>query len=412
MNDRATSIRLTNIIFVAQSLQSASLISIITLNTIAAVQLSGSEAYAGIPSTILTLSQALAAVPIGLMMGRFGRRFGLGFSYGTSSLGALLGVLAIWQGWFPLMLVSATLVGIGRSGADQSRFTAGELFEEHERAAMIGRIIFAGTIGAVVGPGLVSPGSALAVQFGLHANAGAWLVAMVLYGLASVVTFLFLHPEPMTIARRMQQAEPSSAEAEEETERGTRELLRLPKVQLAILSMLIGQVVMTTLMTITPLHMSHSHYGTDSISFVIMAHTIGMFGFSSVTGWLIDRYGRTIMMVAGAIILVISAVISPLSTDLIVLVVGLFLLGIGWNFAYVAGSSLLSDALKGRERTRMQGTNDMLVSGAAALGTFSSGPLFSAGGYLAVTGTGLVITLLFLWLIFLLSPRLTRLRTA
>jgi MFS family permease len=412
MNDRATSIRLTNIIFVTQSLQSASLISIITLNTIAAVQLSGSESYAGIPSTILTLAQALASVPIGLMMGRFGRRVGLGFSYGTSSLGALLGVLAIWQGWFPLMLVSATLVGIGRSGADQSRFTAGELFLEHERAAMIGRIIFAGTIGAVVGPALVSPGGALAAQIGLHTNAGAWLVAMVFYGLASVVTFIFLRPEPMTIARTLQQMEPSSTDLDQEPERGTRELLRLPKVQLAILSMLIGQVVMTTLMTITPLHMSHSHYGTESISFVIMAHTLGMFGFSSVTGWLIDRYGRTIMMVAGAIILVISAVISPLSTDLIVLVVGLFLLGIGWNFAYVAGSSLLADALKGRERTRMQGTNDMLVSGAAALGTFSSGPIFSAGGYLAVTGTGLVITLLFLWLIFLLSPRMTKLRTA
>jgi MFS family permease len=85
------------------------------------------------------------------------------------------------------------------------------------------------------------------------------------------------------------------------------------------------------------------------------------------------------------------------------LVTGLFLLGLGWNFGYIAGSSLLSDVLRGEERSRMQGANDMLVAGAAAIGSLSSGPLFSLGGYAAVAGVGLIVTMLFLWIIRLLG---------
>jgi MFS family permease len=145
--------------------------------------------------------------------------------------------------------------------------------------------------------------------------------------------------------------------------------------------------------------MSQHGHGEGAIGIVISAHTLGMFGLSSVTGYLIDRYGRVVMMLAGAAVLIVSALISPLSTTLPVLVVGLFLLGLGWNFGYVAGSSLLADALEGEERARMQGAGDMLVSFAAAIGSFSSGPLFSEGGYGAVAAAGIVLTLLLLWVV-------------
>lgn len=268
---------------------------------------------------------------------------------------------------------------------------------------MIGRIVFAGTIGAVVGPLLVAPGTWVAQALGLDPNVGPWIIGLVFYSMATLVIFLLLRPEPMTIARQISDEEKRKNDSPDEIVRPIAQLLRIPAVQLAIFATLISQTVMVSLMVITPLHMSHHNHGEGAISFVISAHTLGMFGLSSVTGRMIDRYGRVPMMVLGAAILIASVIISPLSTTMPVLVVGLFLLGLGWNLGFLAGSSLLSDALRGEERTKMQGVNDMFVAFAAALGSFSSGPLFEAGGYIAVAGLGFTLTLLFLWLIRLLS---------
>ncbi|MCZ2095984.1 MAG: MFS transporter, partial [Anaerolineae bacterium] len=138
-------------LFICQSLLSASQIAVYTLITIVAARLAGTESVAGLPSSTLTFAQALAAYPLAVLMGRFGRRLGLSLGYAFSMLGGIIGIIAVLLGIFPLLLVSAALLGIGRAGGDQSRFAAGEMFPEAERARMIGRIVFAGTIGAIVG---------------------------------------------------------------------------------------------------------------------------------------------------------------------------------------------------------------------------------------------------------------------
>jgi MFS family permease len=410
-SERATSIRLTMTIFGAQSFVSASQIAILTLLAIMAVDLSGRESLTGLPATMLTTGRALTALPIGYFMGRFGRRLGLGVSYGTMGIGALLGVLAIVQGWFWLLLISSAVIGAGRAGAEQSRFVAGDLFPEHERARWIGVVVFAGTLGSVLGPFLIVPGAMLAARFGIVEDAGPWLIALIFYALATLVTFVFLYPEPMAVARRISEHEKRKnddpAVASDESVRPVRALLRLPDVQLAIASMLISQAVMVALMTITPLHMDHNSMGKESVSIVISAHTFGMFGLSWLTGYLIDRFGRIPMMVVAAITLIISAIIAPLSATMPFLISGLFLLGLGWNFGFIAGSSLLSDALRGEERARMQGVNDMLVAAAAAVGSLTTGMFYSLGGYVTVAGVGIVVTLLFAWLIWLLAPQPT-----
>lgn len=412
MFDRPTSVRLTNTLFVSQSLLSAAQIGMFTLLSIMAVELSGNESLTGIPSSILTLSKAFAALPLGFFMGRFGRRMGLSLSYGVSGLGAFLGVIAIVQGWFWMLVVSSAIIGMGRAGGDLARFAAGDMFPESERAGMIGRIVFAGTIGAIVGPLMVAPGSWIAERINLNPDTGPWLVAIVFYFMATAIAFFLLRPDPMQIARDIEGEEKKKKNEETEQGRSIPEMLKLPMVQLAILSMLIAQVVMVTLMVITPLHMSHHDHGNGAVSIVISAHTLGMFGLSAVTGRLIDRFGRITMMIAAALTLILSAIISPLSTALPVLVVGLFLLGLGWNFGYIAGSSMLADALKGEERSRMQGANDMLVAGTAALGSFSSGPLFESGGYVMVAGVGIVLAIIFMWLTRLLSAQEAKVKVA
>ena len=201
-------------------------------------------------------------------------------------------------------------------------------------------------------------------------------------------------------------------EASGKSKHTLRHLLRLPNVQLAILSMLISQTVMSTLMTITPWHMHLADHSNAQVSFVIAAHVLGMFGLSPLTGYLIDRYGRVIMMVAAAILLIASTIIAPLSTQMPYLVAGLFLLGLGWNFGYVAGSSMLADALSGAERTRVAGFNDMLVAFCAGLGTLSSGFLFGLGGFLFVSAGGGALALLLLALIRTLTLKQLALRQA
>jgi len=164
--------------------------------------------------------------------------------------------------------------------------------------------------------------------------------------------------------------------------------------------MAIGQLVMALIMVITPLHMHHNNHSTESVSLVIMAHTLGMFGLSSVTGWLIDRYGRVPLIVAGAALLIISGILAPLSVAVPNLAAALFLLGLGWNFCFIAGSSLLADALAARERARAQGAGEVLVSLATGVGSLGTGAVFNQGGMTAVAAVGIALSLLLVAALF------------
>ncbi len=412
MFNSSVSDRLHRTLFVTQSLFSASQIAMITLLSIVAVDLSGTDSLAGLPSTIGTFSQAGMAYFIGIFMGRFGRRLGLSISYGIAFIGSLLGVIAVTQASFPILLVSALVFGMGRAGAEQGRFAAGEIYPEHLRARKIGQIVFAGTIGAIVGPLLVTPGGQIAEAFGININAGAWLVGVVLYTLAVIITMVFLRPDPTQIAYEIDTgSDKEKVEHKSKPARPLRELLKLPSVQLGIIAMLVSQSVMVALMVITPVHMDHNNLGQGEVSIVISAHTLGMFGLSGLTGYLIDRYGRNTMLIVGALTLIASAIIAPLNATMPFLIVGLFLLGLGWNFGYIAGSSLLADALEGEERSQVQGFNDMLVAFSAGCGSLISGPLFEIGDYVLVSVVGILVTFILMVSIRRLTPR-TQLQTA
>ncbi len=426
MYDLRVSRRLLYVIFITQSLFSAAQISIITMHSIAAGILGGADSAAGLPTTAVTFSQSFMAYFFGIYMGRYGRRMGLTTAYGFGLVSAVIGAVAVLHGIFPLLLLSSAGMGAARAGSQMSRFVVGELFPAQQRARMIGRIVFAGTIGAIFGPALVGPSEQLAKSLALdlpnglplfHSEllqsfmtaldytqgltTGPWVIATIMYGLSFIITLVFLRPEPALIAE--QYAGNAKQVAQANAAQSLTQLLRLPQVQLAILSMLISQTVMSTLMTITPWHMHQANHANAAVSLVIGAHTFGMFGLSALTGYLIDRYGRVQMMVIAAITLIASAIIAPLSSQLPYLVVGLFLLGLGWNFGYIAGSSMLADALSGAERSRVQGFNDMLVAFSAGLGTLSSGFLFGFGGYLLVSIGGGALALVLLALIRQLS---------
>ncbi len=391
--------RITATLFTSQSLFSAAIIASFTLTPIIAADLSGSDSTAGIPSTLTLLGRAAAAYPLGWLMDKAGRRLGLSVGYMLAVLGAVTAVFAIFSGSFLGFLLGATLVGMGRAPIDQSRYVAAEVYPQKRQAKVIGLIVFAGTIGAIVGPLLVVPSTQLMAYWETAANAGPFVAAALLYLLALIAIFLFLRPDPQLIGAATE-AEETHTDVLAAPARPLRHIFRQPGVILATASLIIGQLVMTMIMIITPLYMNRNDHSNQAISMVIMAHTLGMFGLSGVTGWLIDRYGRIPLIIAGSVVLAASALLAPLSTNVIVLALALFLLGLGWNFSFVAGSSLLSNSLSTNERGRAQGTSDMMVALASGLAGLLAGLIFDWGSIIAVAAVSLAFSLSLLGILF------------
>ena len=386
--------RIIGSLFGAQSLFTASIILSFTLTPIIAADLSGSDSAAGLPSTVTLIARAALAYPVGWLLDRFGRRLGLSVGFLVGVVGAIISAWSVVNGSFAGFLAGAALFGGSRASSEQSRYVAAEVFPTGRRAKVIGWIVFAGTIGAILGPLLVEPSSSLFEGLGLPAYAGPFLISGLMLLLAAIVIFAFLRPDPQRIGEAIaaEEQQESSDGAEEEEARSLRQIFSNPMALLAVAAMTIGQLVMTMLMVITPLHMNHNEYGTQSISWVIMAHTLGMFGLSGLTGWLIGRFGRLPMIAAGAVILVGACLLAPLSTGMPILLLSLFLLGLGWNFAFVSGSTLLSDQLVHAERGRAQGAGEMSVAVGAGLGSLGSGLIFVRGDILAVSVIGLLFS--------------------
>jgi len=172
------------------------------------------------------------------------------------------------------------------------------------------------------------------------------------------------------------------------------QILNQPAARLAVLAMAVGQMVMVLVMVITSLHMkSHQHELRD-ISVVISAHTFGMFAFSILSGRLADRYGRGPIILFGSATLMLACLAATFSPDVLPLSVALLLLGLGWNFCFVGGTTLLADQLSALERARTQGFNDLLVGLASALGSLGSGIIFAAVGYEAMAYVSAALALI------------------
>ncbi len=387
----SVSVRIASTVFVTQSLYGACMIASFTLIPIVAADLYGSESMAGLPMTLSFMARALSAYPFGWIMDRFGRRPGLSLGYLTVVLGSALCLAAIgWESFIGFSL-GVMIAGSGRAATEQARFIGSEVFPVFKRPKMIGMIVFAGTVGAIGGPILVSPSSDYVVTLGLDAFTGPFALSVVLSAAAVMMTYLFLRPDPLTIARL--HAESAGEGDYTESARTLKEIFSDPTVRYATTATVIGQLVMTLLMVITPLHMNHHAHSTQSISLVIMAHAMGMFGLSSFTGWLVVRFGRESVIKLGVGTLVVSSLLTPVSPQFVPLALALFLLGIGWNFCFIAGSSLLSDSLAPGEKGRIQGANEMFISISASLGSMGTGLAFVGGGIMACAAIGLVCSL-------------------
>ena len=330
-------------------------------------ELLGSKTWIGTGSFAMMGGTALGAVVLTKRIGRTRRRPTLIGGYLVGAVGGVLvGLAARWQ-WYSLVLVGLLLFGFGNTASQQSRFAAADVVVDARRGRAVAIVVWASTIGVVFGPKLWGPSGRMMAHVGLPELGGPFVVGGGVYVVAAVACWLVIRPDPRDISRRLRD-EPVTSNAKVDV----RACLQRPALQLAFAALVIGQVVMVAVMSVTSVHLRDHGYSADGIGTVISAHVLGMYAPSPISGWLVDRVGRLPVVVGGCVVLVAGCVTAALAdpSSHMAMIVALFILGIGWNANFVAGSTLVTDAVTAAERSRIQAVADtttFLASGVAAL---------------------------------------------
>ena len=369
-------------LFAISALGSTGYIAAITVGTLVAAEIRGDATLGGVPTAAATIGTATAATLLSGLMLRVGRRAGLLSGLAVGVFGATLSVVAVLAGSILLLLVASALTGFANGVANLGRYVAADLVPPERRASAVGMVVWGSTIGAVSGPNLVAPAGAVALALGLPELAGAYLLTVGFIGLATLLAFVLLRPEPYALAH------PSALAARPEgtAAPSVRSILARPAVLAALVTLVAGQVVMVLIMTMTPIHLIDHGHGLATVGFVLSAHTFGMFALSPISGRLTDRFGSPAVIGAGLATLGVAALLAAVAPPDggLLLTLALFLLGYGWNLGFVAGSTMLTRGLALAERTRVQGVADGLVWSSAALASLSSGIIVAGASYTAL----------------------------
>lgn len=387
----------------AQVFSGAGLAAGITVGALLAQDMLGTAGLAGLPSALFTIGSAGAAVVVGRLSQRSGRRAGLALGYATGAVGALGVVVAAVADSVPLLFAALFVYGAGTATNLQARYAGADLAPPHRKARAVSTVLVATTLGAVAGPNLVTVTGSLAAAWGIPRLAGPFGLAALAYGAAALVLLVLLRPDPLLLARELGAAEQNEQAAEETGGQAGDVPVPAaasvpPGVRLGAAVMVVTQAVMVAVMTMTPVHLQHHGHGTAAIGAVIAVHVAAMYLPSPLSGWLVDRYGPRVVSALAALTLLGAGLVAGLAPAGAVwaLALGLALLGLGWSLGLVAGTTLLSRDLPLHSRARVQGNVDVLVAIAGAGGGALSGVIVAGASYttLALGGGALALCLL------------------
>jgi MFS family permease len=352
----------------------------------------GGVGISGLAQSAAVVGAALFAVPATAMVHRDGRRPSLAACYATAAAGAILIVAAALRHALPLLFAGTFLLGGSTTATYQARYAAVDLAPPALRGRHLSLIVWATTVGAVIGPSLAGPAGTLLATHGIPTLAGPFLFASLLFVLAAFLLLALLRPDPAVVARRAQ-AEGGPAAA---TPRGAglKEAARMvgaePAARLGVITMALGHVVMVGVMTMTPVHIRaggrDAVHTLDIVGLVLSAHVAGMFALAPVFGWLTDRLGRRAVIALGTgLLLTACAVAGTAGQAPRQLAAGLLILGLGWSATLVSGSTLLSDAIPTERRASAQGFADLVMGLAGASAGALSGVIVGTWGYPMLT---------------------------
>lgn len=374
----------------------------IPAGSLIAASIADSDAFAGLAQTAGVLGAAVFALPLARIALTYGRRPALAAGYGLGFIGALVVVMAAVHRSLVFVLLGCLLVGVASAASFQARYAATDLALAEHRARSLSYVVWAATIGAVLGPNLLNFSGSIGLSLGLPQLSGPYLMSAVSLGLAVVILLIFLRPDPFLLATRMR----ASLEGDKfqhnkaRLRDGIEHLKTRPRAVLGIGAIAIGHVVMVMVMVMTPVHMAHVDVTLQLIGLVISVHVAGMYAFSPIVGMAVDKFGRIQVIVAGIAILAASCVICGLAPaeNILILGIGLFLLGLGWSCTLIAGSTLVTDSVEPAERPSVQGLSDLTMNAAGALGGIAAGLIMMWGSYSWLCALSLVpLVALGLW---------------
>ncbi|WP_436318058.1 MFS transporter [Streptomyces albus] len=379
---------------VSQILGGLGVSTAVALAAVLAQDIGGSEAVAGLASTSSVIGTALLSLPFAALMARRGRRVGLTSAYAVAAVGGLVVVVAATVRNFPLLLVGMAAFGAGNVAGLQARFAAADLAEPLKRARAISVVVWATTIGAVLGPNIAAPAGSSVAPLGVPRTAGPFLWGTAVFVVAGLLLQLLLRPDPLLTARALSRAERAGtggggtggATGDGADERSLRAGLSAvaasPRARAALAAVAGSHTVMVSVMVMTPVDLGSHGAGVELIGLVISGHITGMYAFSPVMGWLADRIGRvSVILVGVALLACATALAGTANGHHAQSAAGLFVLGLGWSAGLVAGSALLTDAVPQQSRAAVQGLSDMIMNAAAGVGGALSGLVVAQAGY-------------------------------
>jgi MFS family permease len=378
----------------------------ITVGGLLAREVAGSDAAAGLGQTAGVLGAAVLAVPLARLSDRAGRRTGLAAGYAVAVGGAVVTVLAAVLESLPLLLAGLFAFGASTACGLQARYAAADLATPERRGRDLSLVVWATTVGSVLGPNLAAPGADLGRALGLPALGGGFAVSAVVFLAVAAVLLAGLRPDPLLLSRALRDGAGSPSPARGRTREALRAVWSTPDGRLGLAAVVVSHAVMVGVMVMTPVHMGHAGGHDDAttlrlVGLVISVHVAGMYLFSPLVGVLADRAGRRATVAAGGALLLAAAAIAGTAPPEAAgrLGVGLLLLGVGWSCGLIAGSTLVTEAVTADVRPAAQGGTDLLMGLGAAVAGAIGGPLLAAGGFglVAAVSAALVLPLAVVW---------------
>ena len=385
----------------------------LSIGSVLAAEVSGSEAWAGSAATMSTLGAAAVAIPLGRLTRRYGRRVSLSLGTTIALLGAIVTVSAAATDVFPLMLLGFAMLGSGAAVGLQSRFAATDVADPRHRGRDLSIVVWSATIGSVVGPNLFGPGETIATWLRMPPLTGSFVIAIAAQ-LAAVCVYAFaLRPDPYLVSQSIAAPEqgPSGGDAVESGSAEQQRNRTLVVVTIGILGL--SHATMIAVMSMTPVHLVHHGTSLAGVGMTLSLHIAGMFALSPVFGWLSDRYGRYRIILTGQALFAISLVIVAFGEQSMTWVtVGLIFLGLGWSASTVSASALLGDLVTGAARPIIQARSDLVMNLAGAFGGAAAGPALALLGYPGLAASAGVLVAIVVIAVAVVGIPTARLRNA
>ncbi|MGO2186001.1 MAG: MFS transporter [Brevibacterium aurantiacum] len=394
----------------AQLLSGAGIASGYAVGGLLAEEITGKTSMAGIAQMSVILGAGLIAYPLAVLAGKAGRRTALTLGFGIGTIGATVVLLGVALQFLPLFMLGMMLCGSATASGLQARYAAVDLVDPANAGRAMSLVVWATTVGSVLGPSFTAPGAHLGAALGMNELAGPYLISMTAFGLATLVASTLtkkIKPGSAPTAADSDHSPLAEAAAEDSTsEPPTMKLgpaLRFasarPVPLFAMITIIAGQMMMTNVMVMTPVHMDHQEFSLGAIGIVVSVHIAGMYALSPVFGWMADRFGPGTVIASGVVVFATAITLGVIDaaaevSSMVLLSTALIFLGVGWSMFLIGGSALLTASVPQHAKVTLQGASDAAMNLGGALMAGMAGTVLQAGGFLWINMMATIVLLI------------------